>query len=90
MISAGGHPQNPMHASDSGERFQRREFLRSTLRYAALTGVAGVVAAAIARRAPLNGPACGGQGICGGCEHLTGCGESRAATQRERTEKAGG
>jgi hypothetical protein len=63
---------------------ERREFLRAALRYTALTGIAGVVATAVARKAPLNGPACGGSGICGGCSFLGGCKETRAADTRQK------
>ena len=90
MVFAAAFPQNPMRASVASEPLKRREFLRSALRYTALTGIAGVAASAIARRAPLNGPACGGQGICGDCTHLAGCGETRAAAERESVERAGG
>jgi hypothetical protein len=71
-----------MRPIESSQPVERREFLRGALRYAALTGIAGV-AAAVARRAPLNGPACGGQGVCGGCCHLGGCPETRAAAARQ-------
>ena len=77
----------PIAASDLVER---REFLRSALRYSALAGVAGVVASAVARRAPLNGPACGGTGICGGCAALGGCQAPRAASARGESELVAG
>ncbi len=77
-----GGPNFSMLPAESSPSVERREFLRGALRYATLTGIAGV-AAALARRAPLNGPACGGQGICGGCSFLGGCQETRAAAARQ-------
>jgi hypothetical protein len=73
----------------ASEAVERREFLRAALRYTALTGIAGVVATAVARRAPLNGPACGGSGICGGCSFLEGCKETRAADTRQKEVRRG-
>jgi len=78
-----------MRPSDSSEPLDRREFLRSAFRYTALAGVAGVVATAVARRAPLNGPACGGTGVCGGCSLLGGCQETKAAVARQRSNLSG-
>lgn len=72
-----------MSTPDARESTDRREFLRSALRYAGLAGIGGVAAAMVARRAPLNGPACGGTGICGGCNALASCKETRAAAARQ-------
>lgn len=79
----------PMPPTEATEPVERREFLRGTLRVAALAGLAGVVASAIARRAPLNGPACGGSGTCGGCAQLSGCPETRAAAARTHLNRNG-
>lgn len=78
-----------MRAPDLSEPVERREFLRSALRYTALTGIAAIVASAVARRAPLNGPACGGTGVCGGCSFLGGCKETRAAETRQQETRRG-
>ena len=78
-----------MHPTEVSPPLERREFLRSALRYTTLTGIAGIVASAVARRAPLNGPACGGSGICGGCSWLSGCGETRAAAVRQTEAQRG-
>ena len=78
-----------MPPTDASEPVERREFLRSALRYAALTGMAGVVASAVARRAPLNGPACDDTGICGNCSQLSGCQETRAAAARQNETLSG-
>lgn len=78
-----------MPTPDASESTDRREFLRSALRYAGLAGIGGVAAAMVARRAPLNGPACGGTGICGGCSSLAGCKETRAAAARQGTKALG-
>lgn len=72
-----------MRSPNASESADRREFLRSALRYAGLTGIAGIAATMVARRAPLNGPACGGTGVCGGCSSLAGCKETRAAVARQ-------
>ena len=77
-----------MHPIETSESVRRREFLRSALRYAALTGVAGVVATAVARRAPLNGPGCGGSGCCEGCSLLVGCGEARAIDAKKARQQS--
>lgn len=76
-----------MRPFEASETAQRREFLRRALRYAALTGCAGLAAAAVARRAPLTGPSCGGTGICGDCGKLLRCPETQAEAARAAQEK---
>jgi hypothetical protein len=88
-MTAGDDPKTPMRPHHASESADRREFLRSAVRYAGLTGIAGIVAAMVARRAPLNGPACGGTGVCGGCASLNGCQESRAAAARQGAKPFG-
>jgi hypothetical protein len=78
-----------MRPANSSAPTDRREFLRGAFRYTALAGIAGLAASAIARRAPLNGPGCGGTGICGGCSLLSGCQETKAASARSHPNLRG-
>lgn len=68
----------------------RREFFRRTLRFAALTGIVGVAASAVARRGPLTGPGCTRQDFCRGCTKLPACGESQAQAVRQNRSSTGG
>lgn len=68
----------------------RREFLRSGIRYALLAGVAAVSAALVVRRdRALPNQTCINQGICRGCGMFDDCGLPQALSAKQ-TMKGGG
>jgi hypothetical protein len=79
------HPMLPPNHCSSN----RREFLRSALRYSALAGIAGLVASA-ARRSALNGAACTRARFCEACSQFSGCDKNQAETTRQAAKKIGG
>ena len=67
----------------------RREFVRSSFRYALLTGL-GVVSAALLRKngARLSGQSCINQGVCSGCTVFTDCGLPQALSAKQARQKS--
>jgi hypothetical protein len=59
----------------------RREFLRSALRYATLSGLAGIGAAAA-----LNGQICRRENSCTACWKFSGCDQSQAEAARQAAQ----
>lgn len=68
----------------------RREFLRSGVRYALLAGIAAVSAALVVRRdRALPGQTCINQGICRGCGAFDDCGLPQALSAKQAMKRDG-
>jgi hypothetical protein len=66
----------------------RREFVRESFRYAALTGVAAVSVLLFKRGGgKLSGQSCINQGICRGCTAFAGCGLPQALSARQARQR---
>lgn len=74
-------PPKPMLPSESHPS-DRREFLRGAVRYAALGGIAALVAAG-ARRGSLAAPNCPRARFCDACARFAGCDKDQARATRD-------
>ena len=68
----------------SNEQIGRREFLRGSVRYGLLAGLAAVVARVVSNR---SGETCTNQGICSGCPTFTGCELPQALSAKQAEAK---
>jgi hypothetical protein len=66
----------------------RREFVRSSFRYALLAGLAAVSVVLVKKRgAALPGQTCINEGICRGCGSVADCGLPQALSFKQITQR---
>ncbi len=74
----------PMKANRIAEAANRREFLRGSLRYSLLAGLAAVSAALLRRRGSrLANQTCVNESICRGCAVFDDCGLPQALSAKQ-------
>jgi hypothetical protein len=79
-----------MKTERATEAATRRDFLRGSVRYALLAGLAAVSATVAGRRDNrLPGQTCVNQGICGGCAIFTECSLPQALSAKQARTTGG-
>jgi hypothetical protein len=77
-----------MKTEPAKQAASRREFLRGSVRYTLLAGLAAVsVSLARRRGSRLPGQTCINEGVCRGCSVFDGCGLPQALSAKEATRR---